>query len=228
MSRTPTVCLNRQHLRFTRRARSVSAPRSYASASGLPSRHWRRRWEICQERINSTKNGSITSVQAIYVTADDIPIRRGHGLCALDATRVLSRAITELGIYPPVDPLASSYANSRRAVIGDRHYKVEPMCSHSPASRSSKDIIGFSVWMSGRRKTSRRRPRRADSALHVPAPFAVAEQFTGTRAVLSWKRRSRRSRRLVAGEFDQYPEQAFFMQGAIDGVAETAQRLLNA
>ncbi len=184
-----------------------------------------------QERITSTKNGSITSVQAIYVPADDITDPApATAFAHLDATVVLSRAITELGIYPAVDPLASSSRILDAQFIGDRHYKVATDVQRIlQRYKELQDIIAILGMdeLSEEDKLVVGRARRIQR--FMSQPFAVAEQFTGIPGqYVKLEETISSFERLVAGEFDQFPEQAFFMQGAIDGVAETAQRLLNA
>ena len=184
-----------------------------------------------QERITSTKNGSITSVQAIYVPADDITDPApATAFAHLDATVVLSRAITELGIYPAVDPLASSSRILDAQFIGDRHYKVATDVQRIlQRYKELQDIIAILGMdeLSEDDKLVVGRARRIQR--FMSQPFAVAEQFTGIKGqYVKLEETISSFERLVAGEFDQYPEQAFFMQGAIDGVAEAAQRLLNA
>ncbi|MFL5484263.1 MAG: F0F1 ATP synthase subunit beta [Gemmatimonadaceae bacterium] len=184
-----------------------------------------------QERITSTKNGSITSVQAIYVPADDITDPApATAFAHLDATVVLSRAITELGIYPAVDPLASSSRILDAQFIGDRHYKVATDVQRIlQRYKELQDIIAILGMdeLSEDDKLVVGRARRIQR--FMSQPFSVAEQFTGIKgAYVKLEETISSFERLVAGEFDQYPEQAFFMQGGIDGVVETAQRLSNA
>ena len=184
-----------------------------------------------QERITSTKNGSITSVQAIYVPAADITDPApATAFAHLDATVVLSRAITELGIYPAVDPLASSSRILDAQFIGDRHYKVATDVQRIlQRYKELQDIIAILGMdeLSEEDKLVVGRARRIQR--FMSQPFAVAEQFTGIPGqYVKLEETISSFERLVAGEFDQYPEQAFFMQGAIDGVVETAQRLSNA
>jgi len=183
-----------------------------------------------QERITSTKNGSITSVQAIYVPADDITDPApATAFAHLDATVVLSRAITELGIYPAVDPLASSSRILDAQFIGDRHYKVATDVQRIlQRYKELQDIIAILGMdeLSEEDKLVVGRARRIQR--FMSQPFAVAEQFTGIKGqYVKLEETISSFERLVAGEFDQYPEQAFFMQGGIDGVVETANRLSN-
>ncbi|HKN58205.1 MAG TPA: F0F1 ATP synthase subunit beta [Gemmatimonadaceae bacterium] len=183
-----------------------------------------------QERITSTKNGSITSVQAIYVPADDITDPApATAFAHLDATVVLSRAITELGIYPAVDPLASSSRILDAQFIGDRHYKVATDVQRIlQRYKELQDIIAILGMdeLSEEDKLVVGRARRIQR--FMSQPFAVAEQFTGIKGqYVKLEETISSFERLVAGEFDQYPEQAFFMQGGIDGVVETAHKLSN-
>jgi F-type H+-transporting ATPase subunit beta len=184
-----------------------------------------------QERITSTKNGSITSVQAIYVPADDITDPApATAFAHLDATVVLSRAITELGIYPAVDPLASSSRILDAQFIGDRHYKaatdVQRILQRYKELQDIIAILGMDE-LSEDDKLVVGRARRIQR--FMSQPFAVAEQFTGIKGqYVKLEETISSFERLVAGEFDQYPEQAFFMQGGIDGVVEAAQRLSDA
>ena len=183
-----------------------------------------------QERITSTKNGSITSVQAIYVPADDITDPApATAFAHLDATVVLSRAITELGIYPAVDPLASSSRILDAQFIGDRHYKaatdVQRILQRYKELQDIIAILGMDE-LSEDDKLVVGRARRIQR--FMSQPFAVAEQFTGIKGqYVKLEETVSSFERLVAGEFDQYPEQAFFMQGGIDGVVETAKKLSN-
>src|SRR6202521_4360577 len=184
-----------------------------------------------QERITSTKNGSITSVQAIYVPADDLTDPAPAAAFAhLDATVVLSRAITELGIYPAVDPLASTSRILDAQFIGERHYKVATDVQRIlQRYKELQDIIAILGMdeLSEDDKLVVGRARRIQR--FMSQPFAVAEQFTGIKGqYVKLEETISSFERLVAGEFDQYPEQAFFMQGGIDGVVEAAQRLSNA
>ena len=134
-----------------------------------------------QERITSTSNGSITSVQAIYVPADDITDPApATAFAHLDATVVLSRAITELGIYPAVDPLDSSSRILDPQFIGERHYKVATACSAScSATRSCRTSSRFSAWTSCREDDKQIVGRARRLQRFMSQPFAVAEQFTG-------------------------------------------------
>ena len=180
------------------------------------------------ERITSTKNGSITSVQAIYVPADDITDPApATAFAHLDATVVLSRAITELGIYPAVDPLASSSRILDAQFLGDRHYKVATDVQRIlQRYKELQDIIAILGMdeLSEEDKLVVGRARRIQR--FMSQPFAVAEQFTGiTGQYVKLEETISSFERLVAGEFDQYPEQAFFMAGGIDDVVASAEKL---
>src|SRR5438128_10721844 len=184
-----------------------------------------------QERITSTNKGPITSVQAIYVPADDITDPApATAFAHLDATVVLSRAISELGIYPAVDPLDSGSRILDAQYVGERHYNVAIGLQRTlQRYKSLQDIIAILGMdeLSEEDKLVVGRARRIQR--FMSQPFAVAEQFTGINGqYVKLEETVSSFERLVAGEFDQYPEQAFFMQGGIDGVVETAQKLSNA
>src|SRR3954449_4762800 len=181
-----------------------------------------------QERITSTRNGSITSVQAIYVPADDITDPApATAFAHLDATVVLSRAITELGIYPAVDPLASSSRILDPQFLGARHYKaatdVQKILQRYKELQDIIAILGMDELSEDDKKIVGR-ARRIQR--FMSQPFAVAEQFTGIPGRLVKLEDTISSfERLVAGEFDNLPEQAFFMAGGIDDVVANAQKL---
>jgi F-type H+/Na+-transporting ATPase subunit beta len=184
-----------------------------------------------QERITSTKNGSITSVQAIYVPADDITDPApATAFAHLDATVVLSRAITELGIYPAVDPLASSSRIMDAQYIGERHYRVATEVQRIlQRYKELQDIIAI-LGMDELSEEDKRAVGRARRIQRfMSQPFAVAEQFTGfTGKYVKLEETISSFERLVGGEFDAVPEQAFFMAGGIDDVTANAQRLATA
>src|ERR671935_1150972 len=172
-----------------------------------------------QERITSTKDGSITSVQAIYVPADDITDPApATAFAHLDATVVLSRAITELGIYPAVDPLASSSRILDAQYIGARHYKAATETQRIlQRYKELQDIIAILGMdeLSEEDKLVVGRARRIQR--FMSQPFAVAEQFTGTKGqYVKLEETVSSFERLVSGEFDNLPEQAFYMVGSID------------
>jgi F-type H+-transporting ATPase subunit beta len=181
-----------------------------------------------QERITSTSSGSITSVQAIYVPADDITDPApATAFTHLDATVVLSRAITELGIYPAVDPLASASRIMDAQYIGDRHYQVATRVQEIlQRYKELQDIIAILGMdeLSEEDKQIVGRARRIQR--FMSQPFAVAEQFTGIPGkYVKLEETISSFERLVAGEFDALPEQAFFMAGGIDDVVAKAQHL---
>ena len=181
-----------------------------------------------QERITSTKNGSITSVQAIYVPADDITDPApATAFAHLDATVVLSRAITELGIYPAVDPLASNSRILDAQFIGERHYRaatsVQRILQRYKELQDIIAILGMDELSEDDKKIVGR-ARRIQR--FMSQPFAVAEQFTGIPGkYVKLEETISSFERLVAGEFDHLPEQAFFMAGGIDDVVANAERL---
>ncbi|MBI2407620.1 MAG: F0F1 ATP synthase subunit beta [Gemmatimonadetes bacterium] len=181
-----------------------------------------------QERITSTRNGSITSVQAIYVPADDITDPApATAFAHLDATVVLSRAITELGIYPAVDPLASGSRILDPQFIGERHYKaateVQRILQRYKELQDIIAILGMDELSEDDKKVVGR-ARRIQR--FMSQPFSVAEQFTGiTGKYVKIEETISSFERLCAGEFDHLPEQAFFMAGGIDDVVENAKKL---
>ena len=181
-----------------------------------------------QERITSTKDGSITSVQAIYVPADDITDPApATAFAHLDATVVLSRAITELGIYPAVDPLASTSRILDAQYLGQRHYNVATSVQRIlQRYKELQDIIAILGMdeLSEDDKLIVGRARRLQR--FMSQPFAVAEQFTGIPGkYVKLEETVSSFERLVAGEFDQLPEQAFFMAGGIEDVVAKAEQL---
>ncbi len=181
-----------------------------------------------QERITSTKNGSITSVQAIYVPADDITDPApATAFAHLDATVVLSRAITELGIYPAVDPLSSTSRILDAQFIGERHYRVATEVQRIlQRYRELQDIIAILGMdeLSEEDKKIVARARRIQR--FMSQPFAVAEQFTGIKGkYVKLDETIGSFERLTQGEFDNLPEQAFFMAGGVDDVIANAERL---
>jgi F-type H+-transporting ATPase subunit beta len=181
-----------------------------------------------QERITSTRNGSITSVQAIYVPADDITDPApATAFAHLDATVVLSRAITELGIYPAVDPLASSSRILDPMYLGPRHYKaatdVQKILQRYKELQDIIAILGMDELSEDDKKIVGR-ARRLQR--FMSQPFSVAEQFTGIPGkYVKLEETISSFERLVAGEFDHLPEQAFFMAGGIDDVVENAKKM---
>jgi F-type H+-transporting ATPase subunit beta len=181
-----------------------------------------------QERITSTKNGSITSVQAIYVPADDITDPAPAAAFAhLDATVVLNRALTEIGIYPAVDPLNSGSRILAAQYVGDRHYAAASGVQRIlQRYKELQDIIAI-LGMDELGEDDKRivgRARRVQRFLSQP--FAVAEQFTGIPGkYVKLEDTVESFERVVAGEFDDLPEQAFYMVGSIDEAVEKAKTL---
>ncbi len=181
-----------------------------------------------QERITSTNKGSVTSVQAIYVPADDLTDPAPATTFAhLDATTVLSRQISELGIYPAVDPLASTSRILDPRVVGEEHYQVaRAVQSTLQRYKDLQDIIAILGIdeLSEDDKLLVARARKIQKFLSQP--FFVAEQFTGLAGKYVKKEDTVRSfKAIVAGQMDEYPEQAFFMVGGIEEVHEKAERL---
>jgi F-type H+/Na+-transporting ATPase subunit beta len=181
-----------------------------------------------QERITSTKAGSITSVQAIYVPADDITDPApATAFAHLDATVVLSRAITELGIYPAVDPLASTSRILDAQYLGERHYRVATEVQRIlQRYKELQDIIAI-LGMDELSEDDKKIVSRARRIQRfMSQPFHVAEQFTGIPGKYVKLEESISSfERLTQGEFDHLPEQAFFMAGGVEDVIANADRL---
>ena len=181
-----------------------------------------------QERITSTRAGSITSVQAIYVPADDLTDPApATSFAHLDATTVLSRAISELGIYPAVDPLDSSSRILEPSVVGEEHYQVaRDVQGILQRYKSLQDIIAILGMdeLSEEDKLTVSRARKIQRFLSQP--FDVAQVFTGSPGVqVPLEKTIDSFKRVVAGEFDHLPEAAFYMVGDIDSVIEKAQRM---
>jgi F-type H+-transporting ATPase subunit beta len=181
-----------------------------------------------QERITSTRKGSITSVQAIYVPADDLTDPApATAFAHLDATVVLSRALTEIGIYPAVDPLDSSSRILDAQYLGERHYKAAIETQRIlQRYKELQDIIAILGMdeLSEEDKQLVARARRVQRFLSQP--FHVAEAFTGRPGKYVKLADTVESfERVVAGEFDHLPEQAFYMQGGIQEVADNARAM---
>jgi F-type H+-transporting ATPase subunit beta len=181
-----------------------------------------------QERITSTKKGSITSVQAIYVPADDLTDPApATTFSHLDATTVLSRQISELGIYPAVDPLASTSRLLDPRVVGQEHYNVaRAVKSILQKYKDLQDIIAILGIdeLSDEDKLTVSRARKIQRFLSQP--FFVAQQFTGLEGKYVKLEDTLRSfKAVVEGKHDDIPEQAFYMVGTIEEVLEKAQRL---
>ena len=181
-----------------------------------------------QERITSTKNGSITSIQAVYVPADDLTDPAPATTFAhLDATTVLSRAISELGIYPAVDPLDSNSRILDPAVVGEEHYQVaRDVQGILQKYKSLQDIIAILGMdeLSEEDKLTVARARKIQRFLSQP--FDVAKVFTGSDGVqVPLEKTIASFKAVVAGEYDHLPEAAFYMVGDIEDVKAKAQRL---
>jgi F-type H+-transporting ATPase subunit beta len=183
---------------------------------------------VLQERITSTKTGSITSIQAVYVPADDLTDPSPATTFAhLDATLVLSRQIAELGIYPAVDPLDSTSRQLDPLVVGPEHYEttrqVQGILQRYKELRDIIAILGMDE-LSDEDKLVVARARKIQRFLSQP--FFVAEQFTGSAGkYVPLKETIAGFRAIVDGEMDEFPEQAFYMVGSIDEVREKAKTL---
>lgn len=181
-----------------------------------------------QERITSTKNGSITSVQAVYVPADDLTdpapaITFAH----LDATTVLSRKIVEQGIYPAVDPLESTSRILEPEIVGEEHYevarKVQELLQHYKELQDIIAILGMEE-LDEEDKVAVYRARKIQKFLSQP--FHVGEVFTGIPGqYVTLKETIRGFKAIIEGEMDDYPEAAFMMAGTIEDVKEKAQKM---
>jgi len=181
-----------------------------------------------QERITSTKKGSITSVQAIYVPADDITDPApATAFAHLDATTVLSRQLTELGIYPAVDPLASTSRILDPVILGQEHYQTaRAVQSTLQRYKDLQDIIAILGMeeLSDEDKLIVARARKVQRFLSQP--FSVAEVFTGQPGrYVKLADTIRGFKELVEGKYDDLPEQAFYMVGGIDEVQEKARKM---
>ena len=182
-----------------------------------------------QERITSTKNGSITSVQAVYVPADDLTDPAPATTFAhLDATTVLSRAISEQGIYPAVDPLESSSRILEPDIVGEEHYEVARRVEEALQKyKELQDIIAILGMeeLDEEDKITVYRARKIQKFLSQP--FNVAETFTGIPGkYVPVKETIRGFKAILDGEMDEYPEQAFLMVGTIDDVKEKAKEVM--
>jgi F-type H+/Na+-transporting ATPase subunit beta len=183
---------------------------------------------ILQERITSTKQGSITSVQAIYVPADDLTDPApATSFAHLDATTVLSRQIAELGIYPAVDPLDSTSRVLDPRIVGDEHYDTAREVQRILQTyKSLQDIIAILGMdeLSEEDKLTVARARKIQRFLSQP--FHVAEVFTGSPGVfVALEDTIKGFRGICAGDYDHLPEAAFYMVGTIEEVVEKAQRM---
>jgi F-type H+-transporting ATPase subunit beta len=183
---------------------------------------------MLQERITSTKSGSITSVQAIYVPADDLTDPApATAFAHLDATTVLSRAISELGIYPAVDPLDSTSRLLDPAVIGEEHYKVATDVQHIlQRYKALQDIIAILGMdeLSEEDKLTVSRARKLQRFLSQP--FDVAKVFTGSDGIqVPLEETISSFKAVVDGEYDHLPEGAFYMVGGIEDVKAKAEKM---
>lgn len=182
-----------------------------------------------QERITSTKKGSITSVQAVYVPADDLTDPAPATTFAhLDATTVLSRKIAELGIYPAVDPLDSTSKILTRAIVGDEHYdcaqNVKEILQRYKELQDIIAILGMDE-LSEEDKLAVHRARRIQRFLSQP--FHVAEQFTGLPgALVSIEETIKGFNMILDGKVDKYPEAAFNLKGSIEEAIEAGEKML--
>jgi F-type H+-transporting ATPase subunit beta len=184
---------------------------------------------LMQERITSTKNGSITSVQAVYVPADDLTDPAPATTFAhLDATTVLSRKIADLGIYPAVDPLDSTSRILTKAIVGDAHYdtaqKVKMILQRYKELQDIIAILGMDE-LSDEDKLVVSRARRVQRFLSQP--FHVAEQFTGLKGVfVSIDDTIRGFNAIMDGQVDEYPEAAFNLVGTLEDAIEKGKKMM--
>jgi len=181
-----------------------------------------------QERITSTKKGSVTSVQAIYVPADDLTDPAPATTFAhLDATTVLSRALTEIGIYPAVDPLSSTSRILDPRIVGQEHYDVAQSVKKTLQTyKDLQDIIAILGIdeLSEDQKLTVARARKIQRFLSQP--FHVAEQFTGAQGrYVKIADTVKGFKAIVEGKYDDIPEQAFYMKGPIEEVEQAAQKM---
>jgi F-type H+-transporting ATPase subunit beta len=181
-----------------------------------------------QERITSTKTGSITSIQAVYVPADDLTDPSPATTFAhLDATVVLSRQIAELGIYPAVDPLDSTSRQLDPLVVGQEHYDIARAVQNIlQRNKELRDIIAI-LGMDELSETDKLTVYRARKITRfLSQPFTVAEVFTGTSGkYVPLKETIRGFKMIIDGELDHLPEQAFYMVGNIDEAIEKAKKV---
>lgn len=182
-----------------------------------------------QERITSTKSGSITSVQAVYVPADDLTDPApATTFTHLDATTVLSRKIAELGIYPAVDPLDSTSRILSPDIVGDKHYntaqRVKEILQRYKELQDIIAILGMEE-LSEEDKQVVHRARRVQRFLSQP--FHVAEQFTGLKGTfVGIEDTIKGFNMIIDGEVDKYPEAAFNLVGTIEEAIEKGEKLL--
>jgi F-type H+-transporting ATPase subunit beta len=186
---------------------------------------------LMQERITSTKNGSITSVQAVYVPADDLTDPAPATTFAhLDATTVLSRKIADLGIYPAVDPLDSTSRILSPLIVGNEHYdcanRVKLILQRYKELQDIIAILGLDE-LSEEDKLTVSRARKVQRFLSQP--FHVAEQFTGLKGVfVSIEDTIRGFNSIMDGEVDEYPEAAFNLVGTLEDAIEKGKKMMAA
>jgi F-type H+-transporting ATPase subunit beta len=184
---------------------------------------------IMQERITSTRHGSITSVQAVYVPADDLTDPApATTFSHLDATTVLSRKISELGIYPAVDPLDSTSRILTPNIVGEAHYncaqKVKELLQRYNELQDIIAILGMDELSEEDRQVVHR-ARRVQRFLSQP--FQVAEQFTGIKgALVSIEDTIKGFNMIMEGKVDKYPEAAFMLVGTIEDAIEKGEKIL--
>ncbi len=181
-----------------------------------------------QERITSTRQGSITSIQAVYVPADDYTDPApATTFTHLDATTNLSRSIVEIGIYPAVDPLASGSRMLSAEIIGNRHYTVARRVQEIlQVYKNLQDIIAI-MGMDELSEEDRRTVERARKIQRfLSQPFSVAEHFTGMKGIfVSLEDTINSFEEIINGKHDDLPEQAFYMVGNIDDAQKKAESL---
>ena len=184
---------------------------------------------IMQERITSTKRGSITSVQAVYVPADDLTDPAPATTFAhLDATTVLSRKLAALGIYPAIDPLDSTSRIMNRATLGDDHYDTaQRVINILQRYKELQDIIAI-LGMEELSEEDRMIVNRARKIQRfLSQPFHVAEQFTGTPgALVPIEDTIKGFKMILNGEMDKYSEVVFNLKGTIEEVIEAGEKLI--
>jgi F-type H+-transporting ATPase subunit beta len=201
----------------------AACPRPWATSPT-----WPRRWANCRSASPRPSKGSVTSVQAVYVPADDLTDPAPATTFAhLDATTVLSRPLSELGIYPAVDPLASTSRILSARIVGQEHYDVaQGVKKILQRYKDLQDIIAILGIdeLSEEDKLTVARARKVQKFLSQP--FHVAEQFTGIPgAYVKIADTVRSFKEIIEGKYDDIPEQAFYMKGAIEEVLETAEKL---
>jgi F-type H+-transporting ATPase subunit beta len=181
-----------------------------------------------QERITSTENGSITSVQAVYVPADDLTDPApATTFSHLDATTVLNRSIAELGIYPAVDPLDSTSTALKESIVGEEHYQVaRGVQAILQRYKELQDIIAI-LGMDELSEEDRMTVTRARKVQKfLSQPFFVAEVFTGMSGkYVKLEDTIRSFKEILEGKHDELPEQAFYMVGSIEEAIEKAKTI---